>query len=78
VSEHLTQSPRREALVASERMARERYQLYRARVYGPRATSLDRLRQLDHAWELAESRLHRARAPALSDKRAAALSGDRP
>jgi hypothetical protein len=51
-----------EELEAGERVARERYQLYRARVYGPRPTSIGRLRELDHAWKLAQSRLHRARA----------------
>jgi hypothetical protein len=53
---------RLEDLEAGERVARERYQLYRARVYGPRPTSVGRLRELDHAWKLAQSRLHRARA----------------
>jgi hypothetical protein len=53
---------RLEELVAGERLARERYELYRARVYGPRPTSVGRLRELDHAWKLAQSRLHRARA----------------
>ncbi len=62
MTESQAESPRLEALVAAERVARERYQLYRARVYGPRATSADRLRQLEHAWKLSQSQLHRARA----------------
>jgi hypothetical protein len=62
MSESRAASPRLEELEAAERVARERYQLYRARVYGPRATSLDRLRQLEHAWKLAQSRMLRARA----------------
>ena len=53
---------RLEELEAGERVARERYELYRARVYGPRPTSIARLRALDQAWKLAQSRLHRARA----------------
>jgi hypothetical protein len=42
--------------------ARERYQLYKARVYGPRATSLARLRELERAYEQAEARLRAAEA----------------
>ena len=53
---------RQEELAVGERIARERYELYRARVYSPRATSIGRLRQLDHAWHLAKSRLDRARS----------------
>jgi hypothetical protein len=48
-------------LDAEARYARERYQLYRARAYGPRATSPARLRELERAWKLAESRLNRSR-----------------
>jgi hypothetical protein len=50
-----------EELVAGERVARERYELYRARVYGPLPTSVQRLRELEGAWKLTQSRLHRAR-----------------
>ena len=46
-------------LEVGERYARERYQLYRATSYGPRPTSPARLRELERAWKLAESRLHR-------------------
>jgi hypothetical protein len=46
-------------LEVEERYARERYQLYRAKSYGPRPTSPVRLRELERAWKLAESRLHR-------------------
>jgi hypothetical protein len=52
---------RLEELKAGERLARERYELYRARVYGPLPTSIHRLRELDQAWKLAQSRLLRAR-----------------
>jgi hypothetical protein len=41
---------------------RERYDLYRARVYGPRPTSSARLRELQRACELAERRLRRAQS----------------
>ena len=58
---------RQEELEVGERLARERYELYRARVYGPRATSIGRLRELDHAWQLAKSRLHRARSSELAE-----------
>jgi hypothetical protein len=49
-------------LEAGERYARERYDLYRAKVYGPRLTSLEQLRQLEHHWRLAETRLRLARS----------------
>ena len=42
--------------------ARQRYQLYKAKVYGPRATSLERLRELERAYEQAEARLRAAEA----------------
>lgn len=51
-------------LEAEARYARERYQLYKAKAYGPRATSPTRLRELERAWRLAESRL-RSSGPAL-------------
>ena len=41
--------------------ARDRYRLYRARVLGPGATSFGRLRELERAAKLAESRLQRAK-----------------
>jgi hypothetical protein len=47
-------------LRAEERYLRERRDLYRAKVYGPRPTSLERLRELERQHELAESRLRRA------------------
>ena len=54
-------SPSIDALEAEARYARERYQLYRAKVYGPRPTSMTRLRELQRIHEGAEDRLHRAR-----------------
>jgi outer membrane protein TolC len=53
------------ALEAEARHARERYQLYRAKAYGPRLTSAGRLRALERTSKLADSRLDRARAEVL-------------
>jgi len=47
-------------LRADARYARERYDLYRAKVYGPRATSMTRLRELERAHQAAEARLRHA------------------
>jgi hypothetical protein len=49
-----------ETLRAEERYLRERLDLYRAKVYGPRPANLARLRELEREHELAESRLRRA------------------
>ena len=49
-------------LEAEARYARDRYELYRARAYGPRLTSARRLRELERKSKFAESRLDRARA----------------
>ena len=51
-----------EQLVAEARYARERYDLYRARAYGTRPMRLTRLRDLERACELAETRLRAAQA----------------
>jgi hypothetical protein len=56
------------ALEAEARHARERYQLYRAKAYGPRLTSAGRLRELERASKLADSRLDRARAEILMSR----------
>jgi hypothetical protein len=53
-----------ERLVAEERYARERYDLYKARAYGGRPVSGVRLRELERAAEDAKLRLRRARAAA--------------
>ena len=55
-------TPDLEQLLAEARHARERYQLYRARVYGGRPASLSRLRELERARDGAEARLRRARS----------------
>ena len=49
-------------LEAEERYARERYQLYNARVYSSRPTTAGRLRELERRSILAKRRLDRARA----------------
>jgi hypothetical protein len=48
-------------LEANSRYARERYQLYRAKSYGSRTTSPERLRRLKRESEWAERRLERAK-----------------
>jgi hypothetical protein len=48
-------------LEAEARYHRERYDLYRARTYGPRLTSETRLRKLKQASERAQARLVAAR-----------------
>ena len=50
-----------EDLEAEARYHRERYDLYRAKVYGPRPTSMARLRELERVRDGAEARLRRAR-----------------
>ncbi len=51
-----------EDLRTQAQYARERYQLYKAKTYGPRPTSPVRLRELQHAYEQAEARLSFAEA----------------
>lgn len=48
-------------LEADARYARERFQLYRARIQGPRPTSPARLRELKLTCQRAEARLRRAK-----------------
>lgn len=48
-------------LEADARHARERYQLYKAKTYGSRATSPIRLRELDRERVRTQTRLRRAR-----------------
>jgi hypothetical protein len=59
-------SPRIEDLLAQARYHRHRYDLYRAKMYGVRPTTMTRLRELERAYRGAEARLRRAqqeRAP---------------
>jgi hypothetical protein len=53
-------SPRIEDLRADARYHRERYDLYRAKMYGLRPTTMTRLRKLERAHPGAEGRLRRA------------------
>ena len=53
-------SERIEDLRAEARYHRERFDLYRAKVYSLRPTSLSRLRELERAHLSAEARLRRA------------------
>jgi hypothetical protein len=55
-----------EDLLAEARYLRHRYDLYRAKMYGPRPTTMARLGELQRAYQGAEARLRRAqrgRAP---------------
>jgi hypothetical protein len=62
-------SPRIEDLLAEARYQRHRYDLYRAKGYGPRATTMARLSELERAYRGAEARLRRAQqAPAPHDR----------
>ena len=56
----MTTPARLEEMRAEVRYRRNRLDLYRAKVYGPRATELSRLEELEREYELAESRLRRA------------------
>ena len=56
----MTDANRLAELRAEARHARERLDLYRAKVYGPRATSLTRLRELERVSEAAQERLRAA------------------
>jgi len=53
-----------ERLEAEGRYSRQRYDLYRAKAYGPRPTSQRRMQELQRAAEAAETRLAAARAAA--------------
>jgi hypothetical protein len=54
-------------LRAKAQYARERYQLYKAKAYGQRPTSPERLRELQQAYEQAEARLRFAEDEAQRD-----------
>jgi hypothetical protein len=56
----MTGLPRIEDLRAEARYARERYDLYRAKMYGLRPTTMTRLRELERMREGADARLRRA------------------
>ncbi len=63
----MVSSPRIEDLRAEARYHRARYDLYRAKVYGPRPTTMARLRQLEGLQQGAEARLRRAQELLASD-----------
>lgn len=58
----MTDDAELDRLDAEARYHRQRYDLYKAKVYSMRATSPARLRELQHACEAAEERLAHARA----------------
>jgi hypothetical protein len=53
-------SPSIEQLQAEARYHRTRYELYKAKMYGQRPTTMRRLMELERAHEGAEARLRRA------------------
>ena len=57
----MSSSRRIDELQVEARYHRERYDLYRAKAYGPRATSPARLRELERACQAAEARLRHAK-----------------
>jgi hypothetical protein len=52
--------PRIEELRGEARYARERLDLYRAKMYGPRPTTMARFRELERIHQGADARLRRA------------------
>ena len=56
----MAESPTTEHLLAEARYQRHRYDLYRAKMYGSRPTTLTRLRELERVVQAAEARLRRA------------------
>jgi hypothetical protein len=56
----MSDSQRIEELRAEARYARSRFDLYRAKMYGMRPTTLTRLRELERRREGADARLRRA------------------
>jgi hypothetical protein len=61
-------SPRRlEELQAEARYHRERYDLYKAKTYGPQLTSATRLEELERRHRGADSRLRLAQLPDVPD-----------
>jgi hypothetical protein len=67
VTDQTLRSDRVEQLRAEARYRRERLDLYRAKVYGPRLTSPARLAELERDYELAAERLKAAIARARDD-----------
>jgi hypothetical protein len=65
----MADSARIEELRAEARYHRERYDLYRAKMYGGRPTSVVRLRELERAHQGAASRFRRAQQERASHSR---------
>jgi hypothetical protein len=63
------ESSRIEDLRMEARYRRERYDLYRAKMYGPRPTTMARLRELERAHQGADARLRRAQHEQASNDR---------
>jgi hypothetical protein len=63
----MAESPRLEELLAEARYQRQRYDLYRAKIYGSRPTTMTRLRELERAYRGAAARLRRAQHHAPED-----------
>ncbi len=62
-------------LQVEARYHRERYDLYRAKAYGPRATSPGRFRELERACQAAEARLRHAQQEQVSPSRSRTALG---
>jgi len=60
LTDRMSDSRHIEGLVAEARYARQRYDLYKAKMYGLRPTTLTRLRELERMREGADARLRRA------------------
>ena len=56
----MTHADHLDQLRAELKHLRDRRDLYRAKVYGPRPTRLSRLRELEREHDIAESRVRRA------------------
>lgn len=54
------QEPRTSELAIEAQHARDKHDLYKAKTYGPTMTSFGKLRELEQARDLAETRLERA------------------
>ena len=59
-TDRMSDSRHIEELLAEARYARQRYDLYKAKMYGLRPTTLTRLRELERMREGADARLRRA------------------
>lgn len=72
----MSASDRIEALEAEAGYARRRYDLYRAKMYGPRPTTMSRLRELERIHQGADARLRAAKSERAASP-SVGSSGDR-